>query len=76
MTAECLELSCAVCGEDGIKSFWVGMEGDQEWHRWCDSCIVSGVSKLQMVIIHPTDFLKIPPEDSAHPFYMHAESKG
>ena len=69
MATEFPDYECAVCEKSGRKTFWVGTEDDKEWHRWCDSCVASGVSKLTMIIIHPTDFLKIPPEDLAHPFY-------
>ena len=69
MATEIPDYECAVCVESGIKLFWVGIEDDNEWRLWCDSCITKDVSKLTMIVIHPTDFLKIPPEDLAHPFY-------
>ena len=73
MQAQYPEYKCEVCGKDGIKSWWVEIEGDdKEWHRWCDSCIADRVDNLIQVCVHPKDFLKIPPLDPQHPFHAPA----
>ena len=57
------EYKCAVCGRDGIKSFYTSMPEGEDWERWCDPCITNNISKLDGVLIDPEDFLKIPPEN-------------